>query len=100
MFIHNVKGSSKISVKPPKPYDSWLSYWEDKANCKLEANTYYKCPACGEATLRKDFDGCHVQKVNSTDQKWYIVPLCDACNQRKDQPDVDEIFVPVADNNK
>ncbi len=98
MFIHNVKGSSKVSVKPPKPYDSWLSYWENKSNCKLEANTYYKCPACGKATLRKDFDGCHVQKAYNYDQRWYIVPLCSSCNHRTDTFDVDVTLVPVPSN--
>ena len=98
MYIHNVKGSSKISTKPPKPYNSWLSYWEDKANCKLVDNTYYKCPACGEATLRKDFDGCHVQKAYSSDQSWYIVPLCSSCNHRTDTFDVNVTLVPVPSN--
>ena len=98
MLIHNVKGSSKISAKPPKPYDSWLSYWEDMANCKLDANTYYKCPACGASTLRKDFDGCHVQKAYSTDKSWYIVPLCSSCNHRTDTFSVDVALVPVPSN--
>lgn len=98
MYIHNVKGSSKISTDPPKPYESWLSYWEDKANCRLDPNIYYKCPACGKATLRKDFDGCHVQKANSDDKSWYIVPLCSSCNHRTDTFDVNVKLVPVPSN--
>lgn len=57
-------------------------------------------PACGESILGSNFDGCHVQKVDSTDQKWYIVPLCDACNHRTDEPNVNVTLVSVADNNK
>lgn len=99
MKIKNITGSSKVSAKP-KHFNSWLQFWEHFAGKVIPRDESRICPACGKAVLGKNFDGCHVQKVNSTDQKWYIVPLCDACNQRKDQPDVDEIFVPVADNNK
>ena len=99
MKIKNITGSSKVSAKP-KHFNSWLQFWEHFAGKVITRDESRICPACGKAVLGKNFDGCHVQKVNSTDQKWYIVPLCDACNQRKDQPDVDEIFVPVADNNK
>jgi len=68
MRIHNVIGSSKISASPPKPYGSWLSYWEDKAEFKLKENTQYECPACGAATFRRDFDGCHVQNLSFMDK--------------------------------
>ena len=33
----------------------------------------------------KNWDGCHVQKAGSTDRSWYIVPLCDSCNQRENE---------------
>lgn len=97
--IHNVKGSSKISKKAPYPYGSWLQYWEAKANFTIKANTSYNCPACGKAITREHFDGCHAQKVSLFDQKWYIIPLCDSCNQRKDSFSVDEsLLVPVPSN--
>ena len=99
MKIKNIKGSSKVSAKP-KNFDSWLQFWEHFAGQTLTRNKYWICPACGESVLGSKFDGCHVQKVNSTDQKWYIVPLCDACNHRIDEPDVNVTFVSVADNNK
>ena len=91
MKIRNIKGSSKVSKNPPKDYTSWLEYWEVNANRKLKTGIKYKCPACGQAFERKDFDGCHVQKVDSTDQKWYIIPLCDSCNHRNDTPDIGDI---------
>ena len=58
--------------------NSWIEYW-------LENNKNYKvkpiCPRCG---MRESTDGAHVIKVNSLDDKWYIVPLCENCNEKKD----------------
>lgn len=88
MKIKNITGSSKVSENPPKGYFSWLNYWEVNANRELKTGIKYKCPACGNAFERANFDGCHVQKVDSTDQKWYIIPLCDSCNHRIDTPDI------------
>ena len=97
--IHNVKGSSKISEKPPFPYTSWLKYWEAYANFTLEDYKSYNCPCCGSPTIRTHFDGCHVQKVSLTDRKWYVMPLCDSCNQRTDMFSVDEhLLIPVPSN--
>lgn len=99
VYVHNVKGSSKVSAKPPFPYSSWLNYWECMKQSTLKANTPYYCPACGKAVTREHFDGCHVQKMGLTDLKWYIIPLCDSCNQRKDSFSVDEdLLVPVPSN--
>lgn len=100
MKVENVTGSSKVSSKPPYPYSSWLNYWEIKAKDVLEPNTLYKCPACGNGFLRKNFDGCHVRKANNIfDKKWYIVPLCDSCNQSTGILDLDVIsLIPVPSN--
>ena len=97
--IHNVKGSSKISQKPPFPYGSWLQYWEGKTGNRIEPNTLYRCPGCGKSITRENFDGCHVQKLNVLDKKWYIVPLCDSCNHRTDAFSVNgELLFPVPSN--
>ncbi len=101
MKIKNVKGSSKISKKPPLPYTTWLDYWESKANFKLQEGVKYTCPACGKSFYRKDFDGCHVQKADDkNDISWYIIPLCSSCNQKSnDIFDVDgDLLVPVPSN--
>lgn len=99
MKIKNIKGSSKVSAKP-KHFDSWLQFWEHFAGKVITRNERWICPACGKSVLGCNFDGCHVQKADSTDQKWYIAPLCDSCNHRTDEPDVNVLLVPVADNNK
>jgi hypothetical protein len=89
MYVKNVNGSSRF----PKPhgYNSWLEYW--KAQTK-EDPIY-----CSEVTCRnKDLIGAHVTKTRSTDKRWYIVPLCSSCNQRKDEFNVSAKLVPVPSN--
>ena len=82
VLITNANNTSDL--RPPFPYDTWLEYWESKKG-KLKVNVIYRCPTdCGNRGLRSDFDGCHVQKVNDPSGKMYIIPLCSACNHRKD----------------
>lgn len=89
MKVKNVSGSSRF----PKPagFDSWLDYWEYHSK-----KSAYFCSASG--CFRKDLVGAHVQKANSTDNKWYIVPLCSGCNQRTDTFDVSAELIPVPSN--
>ena len=99
MLIKNVKGSSKISPNPPSGYRSWLNYWELNFGQILEVGKQYECPACHNYFYRSNFDGCHVQKVGYIDNKWYIIPLCDSCNHRIDNPEVDDnLLIDVPSN--
>ena len=88
--VKNVNGSSRFPA--PRGYNSWLEYWEKQ--------TGQRKFTCGAAGCRKtDLVGAHVQKVDSQDKKWYIVPLCKSCN-KKDKPfNVDDdMLVPVPSN--
>lgn len=90
--------SNTADLQPPYPYSTWIEYWEGKSGIKLDANTKYNCPAgdCKNTCYRKDFDGCHVQKVSDYTHKMYIIPLCSSCNQRTDYFFVDEnLLVPA-----
>lgn len=60
----------------------------------LEKSTFCSASGC----IKTDLVGAHVQKAYSTDQKWYIVPLCSSCNQRTDTFEVYETLVPVPSN--
>ena len=42
--------------------------------------------------------GAHVQKAYSSDQRWYIVPLCVSCNNRTDTFNVNATLEPVPSN--
>jgi hypothetical protein len=46
-------------------------------------------------SAKTDLVGAHVIKVDSSDGKWYIVPLSKACNKRTDEFYVSEILVAV-----
>ena len=70
MYVKNVNGSGRFA---PRGYDSWLDYWKAQTG----ENPYY-CAA--DNCLGTDLVGAHVQKANSTDKNWYIVPLCKSCN--------------------
>ena len=75
MKVKNLNGTSKY--KPiKKGYSSWKEFWEDKKGKKFNYCSCIDCKSPAEV-------GGHVQKAYSTDQKWYIIPLCKSCNKRK-----------------
>lgn len=90
--VKNVNGSSRFAN--PAGYDSWLDYWEDKSGKTAKRCSATDCHLLGRSNLV----GAHVQKVNSYDNNWYIVPLCHGCNNRTDEFYVDETLVPVPSN--
>ena len=77
--VKNLNGTSDNKV--PYGYSSWLDYWEKK--------TGKKAGECGHCRERASV-GAHVQKADSFDRSWYIVPLCHGCNQR---PSTEEFMV-------
>lgn len=90
--VKNVNGSSRYVS--PQGYDTWLDYWEVKSG-----KTAWMCSATNCHKLgRSKLVGAHVRKVDSTDNCWYIVPLCRECNNRNDEFYVDETLVPVPSN--
>jgi hypothetical protein len=87
--VKNVSGSSRFT--PPSGYSSWLDYWEKQTGGKRFI--------CGATDCsKKDLVGAHVQKIDSSDKKWYITPLCKTCNQRTDELNVVWDLVPVPHN--
>ena len=70
---------------------NWLKYWENATGKKA-----YLCHRVG--CMNTATDGAHVQLVNSTNHKWYIVPLCHRCNcQFGEEFDVTGPLVNVVD---
>ena len=87
--VKNVSGSSRFPV--PAGYSSWLDYWEQKTGTKKSVCGVVGCS-------NNNLVGAHVQKVGSSDQKWYITPICADCNKRTDEFDVVWDLVPVPSN--
>ena len=90
MKVKNIKGTNRY--RDPYGHESWIDYW-----CKHRYKIYV-CASCGNGYCH-DLVGAHVQKVNSNDNKWYIVPLCKSCNQKNEPFNVeDDMLVPVPSN--
>lgn len=90
VLVKNVNGSSRFAA--PKGYSSWLEYWKAQTGI----NPYY-CTA-SFCYNHGDLVGAHVVKANSSDGRYYIVPLCKSCNARTEAFYVDTTLVPVPSN--
>ncbi len=56
----------------------WLERW-------IQYKGIGHVPSCSNLKCRNNAEhGGHVKKVNSEDNRWYIVPLCAKCNETKD----------------
>lgn len=73
MKVTNINGTSDNICS----CGSWLKHWK-KYNMAGQ-NIPYICPACGQNLTEV---GAHVKKYNSSDDSWYIVPLCKSCNNK------------------
>lgn len=90
MKIKNLNGTSDNKI--PAGYSSWIDFWEKKSG--------KKAGECGRRGChKKATDGAHVQKADSDNRNWYIVPLCHECNMKPSSEEfyVDELLVPVKD---
>lgn len=87
--VKNIDGSGFYSGAPAG-YSSWLDYWE-----KATGRRATRCSAidCHRSRSYCTLVGAHVIKVDSTDRRYYIVPLCSGCNQRNGEFWVDEELV-------
>jgi hypothetical protein len=87
--IKNINGTSQTNCK----CGSWLQHW---INFSGQNATY-----CKEITCTKtDLVGAHVQKADSTDQNWYIVPLCKDHNKSTGELEIRDGIKLVSANKK
>ncbi len=68
-LVKNINGTSDTTCK----CGSWLQHWK---NFTIQTATYCSITSC----INTDLLGAHVQKANSIDNNWYIVPLCRSHN--------------------
>ena len=88
-MVTKVKTLRGTSDRNPVGHNTWMDFWEAKTGQKAgECKTLY----CNE---KSDLVGAHVIKSGLYDGKWYIIPLCKACNKRDDEFYVDGVLVPV-----
>jgi hypothetical protein len=55
--------------------EDWLGLWEKHAGQNAWICSVQGC-------IRRPTVGGRVQKDNSTDRNWYVIPLCGPCNER------------------
>lgn len=73
MRVRNINGTSDNTCK----CDSWLDHWTKFGGKSLPS--YCVEVKCTE----KPEVGAHVQKDNSTDTNWYIIPFCKTHNGKQ-----------------
>jgi hypothetical protein len=89
MKIKNINGTSDTTCS----CGSWLKHWE-----KFSRQSVTDCPA--RLCYNKDIVGAHVQKADSSDNRWYIYPLCNTHNQYAGELEVSDIYKLVSANKK
>ena len=77
MKVKNINGTSEHNVKCK--CGSWIEHWKNFSNAKLGDYCYEK-----SCTKKPEF-GAHVQKVESNDNDWYIIPFCPGHNNVRDE---------------
>ena len=74
MNLRNIKGTTENRCH----CESWLEHWKQYARHRNRKDP----PTCSVAFCKNtDIVGAHVQ-IEDDDDTWYIVPLCNAHNQR------------------
>ncbi len=70
MKVKNINGTSRNACN----CGSWLEHWKNYGGRSLPASC-----AVGSCNQKPEV-GAHVQRNDSTDSSWYIIPLCKAHN--------------------
>jgi len=82
MKIRNINGTSANASK----CGSWLDHWKKFSGQAVPAY----CPE--KSCTEKQLVGAHDQKGNSTDNSWYILPLCKTHNATGKSIDVSDNY--------
>lgn len=86
MLISNINGTAQYACA----CESWLQHWVNFSGWPVPAF----CPVVG--CLNRRLVGAHVQIAG--DNRWYIFPLCAACNQADGALDVSDVYPLVSAN--
>lgn len=73
MKVKNINGTSQNTCR----CGSWLEHWKKFSGQTLPTH----CPE--SSCTQKPEVGAHIQKDGSSDDSWYIVPLCTTHNGQK-----------------
>ena len=90
MKVKNINGTSQNKCT----CGSWLKHWEKFSGKKVDY--------CGESscTEKDQLVGAHVQKADSSDKKWYIIPFCKKHNASSEELEIYNNYSLVSANKK
>lgn len=88
MKVKNINGTSDTTCK----CGTWLNHWKKFSSQSFPTS----CPVDGCA--KTDLVGAHVQKDSSSDNNWYIYPLCKSHNQAGGTLNVSDYYNLVSAN--
>jgi hypothetical protein len=74
MTVRNLGGATQIKCNS----SSWLAHWEI-----FSGQNAVMCFA--EGCINRPSFGGQVQKDSPTDKNWYVIPLCNDCNNKRGQ---------------
>ena len=83
MKVNNLNNTSGNKCK----CDSWLSHWEKFAHRNKVFCSVHACVKMAEV-------GGHVQK-HTSDNAWYIIPLCHSHNLKDGELEIGDATVPL-----
>ena len=73
MRARNINGTADRVCR----FGSWLNHWQNFSGVPLPSFCYQK------SWMKTPEVGAHVQKESLFDDRWYIIPLCYDCNNRR-----------------
>ncbi|AEW85175.1 hypothetical protein B0A78_12095 [Flavobacterium columnare NBRC 100251 = ATCC 23463] len=76
--VKNINGTSDNNCK----CGSWLQHWKKYSKQDVDSCSEKSC------SEKKDLVGAHVQKSDSSDMSWYIIPLCKTHNKSTDDLEI------------
>ena len=72
--VKNLNGTT--DNYPPEGYSSWIDWW------RAQTNSYAPYLPCANKNCSNAAEvGGHV-KLDSNNKRWFIVPICRACNRK------------------
>jgi len=85
--VKNINGTSQTDCI----CGSWLQHWEKYSGRKA---TYCSDKIC----IKTELVGAHVQKAFSSDNRWYIIPLCKVHNGSIQEIEISDSIILVSAN--
>jgi hypothetical protein len=82
MRVRNINGTGPHTCN----CKSWLEHW------RKYGGPSWRTICCVTGCNKTATQGAHVQKAGSSDEKWYIIPVCDEHNAKSTELTIDNDY--------